>query len=404
MGFLRVSENGHYFVKDGAPFFWMGDTLWPAASMYSEEELEFYFSLRKEQGFNVVHIMLPWASFNGDLIITNKGTNTDELPFWLNNNPATPNEEYFKLVDMVVRIAAKHDIIIAMLPCGGGSGTFVQYKEIITAKNARAYAKWLAERYKDEPGVLWVNGFDLPPWRYDDVAYEFAAGINEVGGNQLSFYHPCGGTSSNHFHCEDWLAANFIQTWGNYEIIQDMVLADYYRRPYKPVVHVEGAYEAGIEYPTRISAGLVRRQAYTSYLSGGFHTYGHNDLWRKTPYWRDCLKTKGAASMKALKDLFASLEWWKLIPDNTLFGIGHSGAHAASISEDNDFAVLYFAHRAERLVYTGRIGGGGPVRATWIDPESGVQVSDSVIREKEFLFYSPACCDDAVLLLRQVNE
>jgi len=405
MGFLKVSENGRYFTKDETPFFWLGDTIWPAPSMYSEEELEFYFSARQEQGFTVVHIMLPWASDGGGVIIKDADGNDDYLPFWLNNNPATPNEEYFKKVDRLIKIASRHYIIIVILACGGGCGTFVGQKKMITADNARAYAKWLAERYKDEQNIVWSNGFDEPPWLDEDVAREFAAGIREGdGGNHLMFYHPCGGYSSNHFHGEEWLSANFIQTWGDYRSIQRMVLADYHRKPRKPAVHAEGAYEAGIEYPTPITAHLVRRQAYDAYLSGGFHTYGHNDLWRKTPYWRDCLNSKGARSIKILKDIFASLEWWKLMPDQSLFDIWAPEAHAASISEDRDFAVIYFAFRVELPICTGRVGNGGPVRAIWIDPEDGRQVCESVVSGKVHTFSVPASCDDAVLILKGCRD
>jgi len=402
MGFLKVSDNGRYFVRDGAPFFWLGDTIWSAPSVYTEDELEFYFSRRQAQGYTVAHVMLPWTSFNADNIIVDPETG-DETPFWLNGDPATPNEAYFKKVDRLIGIAAAHDILLVLLACGGGSGTFVESKKMITAENARPYAKWLAERYKDEPGIVWSNGFDLPPWRCEDVAREFTAGIKEAdrGGRPL-FYHPCGGTSSSHFHNEDWLSANFIQTWGDYESIPGMVLADYYRKPAKPVIHVEGAYEAGVEYPSRITSQLVRRQAYNAYLSGGFHTYGHNDLWRKTPYWRECLDSKGARSMKALKDIFTSLEWWKLKPDHTLFCGWASNANAAAISEDGDFAVVYFANRAELKVRIGAVGGGGPVRAAWFDPENGERVGEGEVSGETHAFTSPAVCDDAVLLLTRI--
>ena len=55
----------------------------------------------------------------------------------------------------------------------------------------------------------------------------------------------------------------------------------------------EGAYEAGTEYGFPVTPLLVRRQAYYSYLSGGFHTYGHNDSWRILPTWRASLDAPG---------------------------------------------------------------------------------------------------------------
>ena len=400
---LTISDNGHYLLKDGVPFFWMGDTIWPAPCAYAEEELEYYFKRRQEQGFNVIHIMITWVSFGGELFAVKEGDTANSMPMWLNNNPATPNEEYFKLVDRVVRMAAKYDMILVILPCGGGSGTFIGRNNIINEKNVRAYVRWVAERYKDEPHIIWANGFDLQPWLYEEITKEFVAGIRESGAKQLMTYHPCGGNTSSFFHDEDWLDINFIQTWEEYKIIGRMVTADYYRKPYKPVIHVEGAYESGIEYGTApITSRLVRRQAYTSYLSGGFHTYGHNDMWRKTPYWRECIDSKGANEMTVLKNFFASFEWWKLKPDLTLFGSETWRDQAAAISEDEDLIIIYFASRAELSVNIGRIGNCGPVNATWIDPVTGNEVSESIVCGEFYKFTSPPCCDDAILLIKKL--
>ena len=399
MGQLKISENGHYFTKDGAPFFWLGDTIWPAPCAFNEEELTFYLKRRSEQGFTVVHIMIPWVSFGGELCAVSESDTTASMPMWHNNNPATPKEDYFKLVDGVINIAAKYGIAIVLLPCGGGSGTFVDYHKIITAGNAKAYARWMAERYKGIPNIIWANGFDMQPWMYEDIAREFAAGIKECGAGQLMSYHACGAMSSSYFHNEDWLDMNFIQTWADYEMIPKMVTADYYRKPYKPVVHVEGAYEHGTEYPTGpITARLVRWQAYVSILSGGFHTYGHNDIWRKTPYWRECVDATGANDLTVLKNFFTSLAWWKLKPDMTLFAPGSWRARAAAISEDNDFAVIYYPSRMELPINISRLG--SSVRAVWIDPSDGSHISESAINGDVANLTSPACCDDALLLLK----
>ena len=398
-GFLEVSGNGHYFVKDGEPFFWLGDTIWPAPSAYSDEELEFYFKRRHEQGFTIAHITLPYISFDG-VFAAVPGASADDMPMWRNNNPATPNEEYFERVDRIIRRADKFGLLLSLGPCGGGGGTLVDRYKLITVDNARPYGRWLAERYKDFPNIVWSAGFDVPPWCFEDIAIEFTAGIKEGGDEHILFYHPCGGTSSNHFHNEDWLSANMIQTWAAYELIPKMVTADYHRKPYKPIVLAEGAYEAGTEYPTKpITARLARRQAYASYLSGGFHTYGHNDFWRKTPYWRECLESKGAKSMSVLKDFLTSLEWWKITPYQSLFDAWVSEAHSAAISEDGDFAIVYFAHREELPIRTGRVCAGEPVRAVWVDPENGNRTDAGLINEQVHAFTSPPSCDDAILLL-----
>ena len=400
---LKVSTNGHYLLKDGAPFFWLGDTIWPAPCAYTEDELEFYFKRRSEQGFTVIHIMVTFVSFGGELFAVKDGETAMNMPMWIDNDPTKPNEEYFKLVDMVVRLAAKYDMILVILPCGGGGGTFVGYNNIITEKNVRAYIQWVAERYKDEPHIIWANGFDLQPWLFEEITNEFVAGIKESGATQLMSYHPGGGGTSSFFHQEDWLDINFIQTWADYSIISRMVTADYNRKPYKPVIHVEGAYESGEEYSTfPITSRIVRQQAYISYLCGGFHTYGHNDLWRKSPYWRECLDAKGANEMTVLKNFFESFEWWKLVPDLSLYGHDTWRGLAAAISEDGDLAIFYFTSRMKLPVHIGRVGGGGSVKATWIDPVTGKDISGLVVSGEFYDFTSPACCDDAILVLRPV--
>ena len=61
----------------------------------------------------------------------------------------TPNDAYFKHVDAVVQAAADNNLTISMT-------LFHQrYRKSITVQNARAWAKWLAERYKDAPDLVW---------------------------------------------------------------------------------------------------------------------------------------------------------------------------------------------------------------------------------------------------------
>ena len=406
MGYLEISDNKRYFVRDGAPFFWMGDTIWPAVSWYSMEELETYFKKRNEQGFTLAHIMIAWTLprmlYDGSEESRDPGYIAEEIPFWLNDNPATPNEAYFKKLDRVIELAAKYGILITILPNGGSGGSYVHTKKTITMENIRAYGKWLGRRYRDEPNIVWVNGFDMLPWEYENLTREFNAGLmEEDGGRHLLFFHPCGGASSSHFHNEDWLSANFIQTWSDYNSIQNMVTADYHKKPVKPVIHVEGAYEAGTEYTSApITSWHAREQAYWSYMCGGSHTYGHNDIWRKTPEWRDALDSKGAWQMKVLRDLFVSLEWWKLEPAPQMIKPVFRGGHAAARSADGRFALIYFAHRSTVNIDVNMLGGGKPVSGEWLDVQSGKWLGKTAFKSAACRITSPAQCDDAVLLLK----
>src|ERR1035437_9617200 len=52
---IRVSANGHYFVKaDGTPFFWFGDTAWCIFNHPTPEDIDLYLDDRKAKGFTVI--------------------------------------------------------------------------------------------------------------------------------------------------------------------------------------------------------------------------------------------------------------------------------------------------------------------------------------------------------------
>ena len=294
---------------------------------------------------------------------------------------------------------------MVILACGGSSGSFVKKKKIITKDNARTYGKWLGQRYKDMPNIIWANGFDLKPWDFEQVAREFAAGLREGdGGVHLITYHPSGGASFSYFHHEGWLDINLIQTWADYLKIYLMVTVDYLRIPPKPVVLAEGAYEEGLEYPTRpITPLLIRKQAYWSYLAGGFHTYGHNDIWRKSPTWRQALDSPGARQMGVLKKIFTSGEWWKYVPDQSVFATGASGEetlNAAARSSEGNRIVLYLSSPTTVSLDMSQITAGPAVRATWVNPETGEQtLIGSFPNAGQRVFATPESCQDAVLLL-----
>jgi Protein of unknown function (DUF4038) len=53
-----LTPNGHYFVRDGKPFFWLGDTAWTISTSYTPAEAEEYLEHRARQGFTVINVMM----------------------------------------------------------------------------------------------------------------------------------------------------------------------------------------------------------------------------------------------------------------------------------------------------------------------------------------------------------
>src|SRR5579871_5472464 len=79
---IRVSPNGRYFVDgDGAPVFWLGDTLWELFRLFRADEALHILKNRQAKGFNAILIMLtgvdlrnlqqdhpaPYANVDGEL-------------------------------------------------------------------------------------------------------------------------------------------------------------------------------------------------------------------------------------------------------------------------------------------------------------------------------------------------
>lgn len=402
---LQISPDGRYFVRDGKPFFWMGDTSWAIATSYTPEEASDYLRHRAQQGFSVINVMMVFTGGPGMNPGMKSGAqNTAGQEPFINWDPKTPNEAFFKGVDRVVAMAAENHLILAIMPCGGTVGAFVKQK-IFTPENVRIYGRWLGRRYRNAPNLIWVNGFDLPTTQYVDVTEALAEGLREGdGGSHLQTFHPGGGNSSSFFQNETWLSYNTIQTWSDYWRIHSLVLADYCRLPVKPVVLAEGAYEEGPEYPSGpITPYLVRKQAWWAYLAGGFHTYGHNDMWRKNPTWRKSLDSPGAREMGILKQVLSTREWWNLVPDQAViaFGAGcDKDLNAAARSVKGDLAIVYLATRNPVTIDFRRITASPSVRVTWIDPETGESTAGGVFPNSGLRpLTSSLKSQDAVLLL-----
>jgi hypothetical protein len=401
-----LTPSGHYFVRDGKPFFWLGDTAWTISTSYTPAEAEEYLEHRARQGFTVINVMMVFTGGPGGVKPAEANVEGN-VPF-LNWNPATPNEAFFRNVDRVLAVARRKNLILAIMPCGGSSGAFVKKQKIFTEANVREYGRWLGHRYKDVPNLIWVNGFDLKSSEYVEITEALAAGLREGDrGEHLQTFHPGGGNSSSYFQTENWLSYNTIQTWSDYWRIHSLVLADYCRLPVKPVVLAEGAYEAGPEYPSRpITPLIVRKQAWWAYLGGGFHTYGHNDMWRKNPTWRESLDSPGARQMSILKQVLEPRAWWTLAPDQSVIASGggcDKNLNAAARTTRGDLAIVYLSTRDPVSIDFGKITSAETVRATWVNPETGESMVAGVFPNSGLRrFTSSLKSEDAVLLLEAV--
>ena len=394
---LVVSSN-HRFLQtsDGNPFFWLGDTGWLLFQKLDRSQTERYLEDRRGKGFNVIQCMLLHS---GD------DKNAYQMPALAAAHPnVTPGSDpaktgeydYWDHIDWVVDRAAEKGIYIGMVPAWGS----VVQRGTINAGNAAAYGRFLAERYKSKPNVIWMTGGDVRGDRNPEVWRILGRTLKELDPDHLVTYHPFGRTqSSTWFHDEPWLDFNMFQS-GHRRYDQDTepgakgednwryMLEDYARAPAKPSLDGEPSYEGipqGLHDPKepRWADKDSRRYAYWSVFAGAFgHTYGNAAVMQMnqggtvgsygtTAAWTEAIDDPGAGQMRFLKQLILSRPFFERVPDQSLVA-GENGVRYdyVAATRGESYAFLYSYSGKPFRVALGKISG-KTVRASWFNPRSG---------------------------------
>lgn len=424
IGPVQISPNGRYFIdQDAKPFFWLGDTQWELFRSFTFDDITTLLEHRKSQGFSVIQTMI--TGFDDG-----SGANLAGQTPWINNDPRTPNEEYFKFVDSVIQLGGQKGLVFAL-------GVFHQVQTgYITLANARIYAKWLAHRYRNTPNLIWAM-YPKAQQEFVPVLRELAAGLEQGDkGAHLITVHPDPSPASSSFiHHESWLDFNSIQTWKDVERIYPMVRADYNRVPVKPVVMAEGVYEGGVEYGFEVTPLWLRRQAYYTYLAGGHHSYGHRTYTYLArghhsksypdrysglalPTWREALSAPGALQMGVVKKILqAQKEWWNLVPDPSVFAEcsnvesptarkekKNRPRNVAACCSTGEWILAYLDRNVTVTINLEKLSF-SKVKASWISPTNGARNAIGSFTEtgtKSFVM--PSGWEDALLLVEVSEE
>src|SRR5262249_41634829 len=152
-----------------------------------------------------------------------------------------------------VDMAAAKGIYLALVPVWGG---VVKSAKPTTAQ-AKAYASFLAQRYKGKPNIVWMNGGDIKGSDYEAVWNTIGETLKAEDPSHLVTFHPRGRASSSFwFEQQPWLDFNSVQS-GHRSYEQDTahddprygednwryIQADYAKTPIRPVLDAEPSYE-----------------------------------------------------------------------------------------------------------------------------------------------------------------
>ncbi|MEO8414087.1 MAG: glycoside hydrolase family 140 protein [Ginsengibacter sp.] len=385
------SENHRYLLKDGKPFFWMGDTAWELFHRLNKDEADEYFKKRSEQGFTIVQAVVL-AELDG---LNTPNANGDK-PL-IDNDPTKPNEAYFKFVDYVVDKANTYNMNIAMLPAWGDKiekGTWGKGPEIFTVANAKIYGEWIGNRYKDKTNITWILGGDRNPRNQSDIDIWNAMGdgIMKATKNKavISFHaqHSDSGSVTWFAH-QAWLSFNVFQNGHCRDnAVYNTILMAYQLQPTRPVIDAEPIYE---DHPVCFnakdlgtsSAYDVRKYAYLELFAGAFgHTYGCHDIWQMySPkyeplngphmYWNVAMDLPGANQMKYVRKLMESHPILERVPDQSLVKENDlTPAQRIQATRGHDYAFIYSTQGLPFTVYLQKIKGAS-LQAYWYSPRNG---------------------------------
>lgn len=396
-GRLLVSENNRYLVhKNGQPFFWLGNTAWLLPERTTRDEAEYFLSTERKAGYNVeqVQVLNAIPTFNA----YGQPANNAEFDFNKVSKPGVYG--YWEHLDYIVDAAERNGIYIAM-DCIWGS-----LIDKMDVKKAQSLGKFLGERYKNKPNIIWMIGGDIRGDKSPEVWDALARAIRKADGNHIMTFHPRGRTTSAWwFNDREWMDFNMFQSGhrrygqrngdGDYTI-KDNTEEDNWRyvdmsvekMPLRPVLDGEPSYEDIPQGLHDFSAPRwqdydVRRYAYWAVFAGCFgHTYGHNSImqfyrpgvsasYAANKSWWDAQKDPGYNQMKYLKWLILSFPFTERIADQSIIA-GQNGERYDRIiaTRGNDYLLVYNYSGKPMQIDLTKIS--GAKKNVWImNPEDG---------------------------------
>jgi len=380
---LKKSANGRYLVDSkGTPFLVAGDAPQALMVKLTEADADLYFSNRVAHGFNAAWINLLCRPGTGGR--KDGATYDGILPFTATDDLSAPNEAYFARCDRMMSLAQNHGLLVILDPA-----ETIDHLKILVAngpEKCRAFGRYLGQRYKRFPNLLWMSGNDFQSWRdpkNDEAALAVAKGIREADPDHLQTvelnYEVSGSLDD-----PKWEPVISLSCAYTYYPTYAEVLKEYNRPNFLPVILIESDYE----FEQRATPAVLRRQEYWSILAGAAgQVYGSGPIWPFADKWKGALDSTGAVQMAWIKALFEPRAWFDLVPDQqhklvvagygTFDGSSHEGNHYVMTSDyvtagrtpDGRLAIAYMPSLRPLRIDLSQLR--GPVTARWYDPSRG---------------------------------
>ncbi len=388
---LKASSNKRFLVdQNNTPFLIAGDSAHELITNVSETDVDTYLASREAAGINSIWVQLlcTWSGRS------NGSTYDGIVPFTTTGDLSTPNEAYFKRVDDILNLAAKHHITVFLDPTETADWLDT-FKTNGTTKDFN-YGVYLGNRYKNFPNIVWQNGNDFQTWSNasdDAVVLAVANGIKSVDTNHIQTIELDYPTSAS-LNDSSWAPIVSLDSAYSYYSTYDQVLREYNRSSFIPVYFIEGVYEYQGYMGGYTGPRELRAQEYWTQLSGSTgQLYGNANLFPfpsgwNSPGWDT---TPGFIQFTYWNNFFKNSAWYNLVPDQnhtvvtagygtyqsiTAQVLGNTSDYATTArTTDGTLIVSYMPTSRTITVDMTKLSGSAAAR--WYDPTNGTYTTIS---------------------------
>lgn len=399
-GFIKVSENGRYFVHDdGTPFYWLGDTNWQAPNYVSLTRCnypgcqcgnQFFHEVndRVKKGFTVYQTYFDSSESDGG---GQRGVNP-EPSMWLQKydkiNPKTFRDKFDVMFDY---LAAK-GMVTAL-----GFGVHSITVGAMTERQLADISRYLTARYAAYP-VVWITAQEITGDPQFDLWVKSAEIVDAGDGYdhpQSAHQYPI--DASNEFAVKlgtsSWHDFYALQNGHGPRIPDKNTYKSYWdnkplKGAVKPFVETESNYE-DIYCGGFNGYDASRISAWKANLCGSYgFTYGATGVWANcystsgdtgwmgtfsTEPWYMGIDKPGSYEMTYLADFFRFVGFQDLVPrfNSSSYSNFRSEEKVVASSEDGRTYVAYFYNTDRSTGELKKLNENEKYTAKWYDPLTG---------------------------------
>jgi hypothetical protein len=412
-GDLKISDDRRYLVHaDGTPFLWIGETAWYATWKATMKEWRDYVDIRAGQRFSVLQIS-PIGSENKNTASASENMSV--------RKDGTPDPLFWKELEDKIAYANDKGLLVFIVGVG------------------KAWRDLFAENTHNQPFEAYIAG------RFAGFMISFSPSFDELYNpandsiamelKKLTLHlvtqHPgtnyeanlkyrnvpsvdfCGLQSGHH-------GGNLIKA---YNAARSWTLDMWNGSPVKPVIDIEAMYDAyGNDEAKNWREKDARKLGWIAWLSGSRgYTYGAGDVPPKVPlgsggvwsfnkdssaydYWRKAVLWPSSGQMTIMRNFFASIEWWRLVPSHELIQNqpeDETLKMVVSIAREDELLLAYLPDnniiKLDLTVFSGSLKG------KWLNPVTGnyISIDRPVIPASGVSFSRPEGWEDAILFLKK---